>query len=217
VVWSHFGPFLESAQSFSAGQVWFRPTLFGPFFILYVFYIIIIFIIIYFYISVYLERDVDWWSVIIPWICTTEPHPLRIENYDNVQSLFARCMCRLKAGVTPSGQRIKTWVSCPLLISETPWRILRHIVTNVNHIETICRTFLWVTADYIFIYILKSVVIFLIPPKMKILVFANGNCKWGTVIYRWRSVWKWCFTNGVIIQTSTLQMVSCKIGTKKQK
>jgi hypothetical protein len=83
-----------------ASLVWADP--FRPIFILYVFYIIIVvFITIYCYISVYLERAVDWWSVITPWICTTQPHTLRIENYetyvnslahpDNVQNLYARC------------------------------------------------------------------------------------------------------------------------------
>jgi hypothetical protein len=37
------------------------------------------------------------------------------------------------------------------------------------------------------IYILK-VLLFFDTSKMKMLVFANGICKWGTVIYRWRSV-----------------------------
>jgi hypothetical protein len=37
------------------------------------------------------------------------------------------------------------------------------------------------------IYILK-VLLFFYTSKMKMLVFANSICKWGTVIYRWRSV-----------------------------
>jgi hypothetical protein len=38
VVWSHFGQFLESAQSYSAGQVWHRPTL-SAHFLYYIYFI----------------------------------------------------------------------------------------------------------------------------------------------------------------------------------
>jgi hypothetical protein len=167
VVWSHFGPFLESAQSFSAGQVWFRQTLFDPSFILCFLYIIIVF---YYYI-IYIIILVSIWKglligdqLLFHEYAPLNPIPwkLRIMKLRSIHK-HIKIMCWTYMPGVPAQGRDHTYRSKDKDLGfNMPW-VLRHHVTNVNHIETICRTFF---------------VILLIPPKKKMLVFANGICKW---------------------------------------